>query len=662
MISAAALPWAEEMKSAATPEELKADRFITCRETDSGNWKLTVGDTELLLDKETFSMTLRRGKAEAFTFLPPGEAILRLPDGREGAVHLPDAGKVSAAPEAWAGVRGINLTLSDFKVDGETCDLKIHLFAGLDYANGDAVFELRPEEKQTTLRQSSWPGALDGNSVDATVIPHMQGLLIPRSWPKVIDAPYADTGKIGMVYGRSLYMPWWGVTRGENQSALFLIETPDDAGCRIYHSLEKGTTITPCWLHSLGRTGYTRKSRLKFVDGNYVELAKTYRAVAVENGTFRSIREKIAETPLYEKLIGSPILHVTARQYNARTGQDDLFTSYADLTRKLTRLRDEFGMKKAYVHIDGIGYRGYDNLEPDQLPVGEKAGGREGLKRFLDFLRENGYVTVYHQQYRDMYLDAPSYDQELLVIREDGTHHIENTWAGGPNALVCAVRALDYVRRNNRYLEEIGTAPDGCYLDVFSVVPGDECYHPEHRMSRTECYKYRRQCFDYIRSHWGLVSSEEPVDWAVRTLHLTHHAPWAKDSEGNTFGIPIPLFTLVYHDAIVTPFETGRKRGSYYYAATEIPFLHALISAGMPYLSEDAVAEDVAAANVVAELHGRVGMQEMTGHKLLSPDGRKQQSTYADGTVVTVDQDSGDWSVAYPDKTVHGNAISWKVE
>ena len=46
---------------------------------------------------------------------------------------------------------------------------------------------------------------------------------------------------------------------------------------------------------------------------------------------------------------------------------------------------------------------------------------------------------------------------------------------------------------------------------------------------------------------------------------------------------------------------------------------------------------------------------------MLSADGRKQRSTYADGTIVTVDQDSGDWEIRYPDKTVKGNAIDWKV-
>lgn len=657
--AAAGLPWTEQMTAAVTPEELKADRFVAFRKAASGMLELICGDTVLQLNPRSFEITVS-GKDASFAFRAPEEALVRLQDGSEKSLQLQDAQSVIAVPEQWAGIRGIALALSGFKADGKPLDLKVRLFAGVDYATGDAVFELRPEEKETTLRLATWPGALDGRDVDATVMPHTQGILIPRNWPKVIDAPYTDQGKIGLVYGRSLYMPWWGVT-SKDKSAMFLIETPDDAGIRLFHSPEEGTSVTPKWLHTLGRMGYTRRARLKFIDSGYVAMAKAYRGTAKENGTFRSITEKIAETPSYAKLIGSPILHVTARQYDARNKVDALFTPYVELTRKIERLQKEFSLPQAYIHIDGIGYRGYDNLEPDQLPVGKKAGGKEGLRKFLDFAHRNNYLVVYHQQYRDMYLDAPSYNKELLVTREDGTHHVEDTWAGGANALVCATRALDYVRRNNTYLRRIGAQSDGCYLDVFAVVPGDECYHPDHRMSRTQCYEQRRRCFDYIKNNLGIVSSEEPVDWAVRTLHLVHHTVWAVDGERNNFGIPLPLFTLVYHDAIVVPFETTRERGSYYYAKTEIPFLHALISAGMPYLSIDANAQDMEAVRLVAELHKRVGLQEMTNHEMLSADGRKQRSTYADGTIVTVDQDSGDWEIRYPDKTVKGNAIDWKV-
>lgn len=109
-------------------------------------------------------------------------------------------------------------------------------------------------------------GAFAGDDVDATIVPHTSGLMIPRNWPKVIDAPYADCGKIGLAYGLSLYMPWWGVTRG-GKSAMLIFETPDDAGIQLYHSPENGTTVSPKWIHSLGKMNYTRRAGLNWSTG-----------------------------------------------------------------------------------------------------------------------------------------------------------------------------------------------------------------------------------------------------------------------------------------------------------------------------------------------------------------------------------------------------------
>lgn len=43
----------------------------------------------------------------------------------------------------------------------------------------------------------------------------------------------------------------------------------------------------------------------------------------------------------------------------------------------------------------------------------------------------------------------------------------------------------------------------------------------------------------------------------------------------------------------------------------------------------------------MAESHARVGLLEMTNHEFLSPKRRKERTTFADGTTVTVDHDSG---------------------
>lgn len=649
----------DQVRHAATPEAMKADHWVQLQAAPDGAMVLSCGGAALSINPATLQIAAFRNGVK-FALRPPESAVVRLPDGRDCPFRLQDAGRRQTATEQWAGIRGIAIHLSEFHLPGGHPGPEVVLFAGLDYVSGDAVFELRAREDRCALREASWPGAFDGGDIDAAILPHTQGLMIPRHWPKVIDSPYADDGKIAHCYSIAFYMPWWGVTRG-GHSAMMVIDTPDDAGMRLFHDPDEGTTISPKWLHSMGKMDYPRRARLKILEGNYVAMAKAYRQIARENGTLRTTAAKIAQTPALARLIGAPIIHTGAYQYDARKHADAYLNRYDELAEKLTRLHDELGFDRAYLHLDGIGYRGYDNLEPDQLPVGPKAGGADGLRRFLECAHALGCLVAYHQQFRDMYLDAPSYDEGLLLLREDGTRHIEDSWAGGRNALMCATRAMDYIKRNNAFLAAAGLAPDGCYLDVFSAVSGDECYHPAHRMSRTACLRHRRECFEYIRQNVGIVSSEEAADWAIRSLHLVHHTTWAVDANYDNFAITLPLFALVYHDALIVPFETGRQRGSYYYTKNDLPFLHALISAGMPYLPIDATAEDAAAVKIAAELHGRAALSEMIGHQLLDPDGRRQRATYEGAIIVTTDQNTGDWEIAYPDKVLRGNAVKWRV-
>ena len=56
---------------------------------------------------------------------------------------------------------------------------------------------------------------------------------------------------------------------------------------------------------------------------------------------------------------------------------------------------------------------------------------------------------------------------------------------------------------------------------------GDECDNPRHRMTRRECYEYRKQCFDWLLARGILTSSEEVSDWSMQSLIFCHYAPYA---------------------------------------------------------------------------------------------------------------------------------------
>ena len=130
---------------------------------------------------------------------------------------------------------------------------------------------------------------------------------------------------------------------------------------------------------------------------------------------------------------------------------------------------------------------------------------------------------------------------------------------------------------------------DGAYLDVFTCNEGDECYNPRHRMTRRECYDYRARCFDYLMSKGILPSSEEVSDWSVRSLVFCHYAPYdfmLRKPGSPKYGIPIPLFNLVYHDCLIEPWMMEKIDD------TEDYMLYALLNGGAPYLIRDGAYPD----------------------------------------------------------------------
>jgi len=112
-------------------------------------------------------------------------------------------------------------------------------------------------------------------------------------------------------------------------------------------------------------------------------------------------------------------------------------------------------------------------------------------------------------------------------------------------------------------------------------------------------------------------------------------------------GIPVPLFNLVYHDCVILPWPMDRLPD------TEDYMIYALLNGGAAYVDKDGaypdcdgafdevmdkqLDEEIARYRVVADLQEKVAKQEMVRHEFLDGDWRKQQTTFADGTTVTVD-------------------------
>jgi hypothetical protein len=171
-----------------------------------------------------------------------------------------------------------------------------------------------------------------------------------------------------------------------------------------------------------------------------------------------------------------------------------------------------------------------------------------------------------------------------------------------------------------------GIHPQGIYIDVIGYVPPDEDFNPEHPTTRSEAMHGQAAMLTWAHHHLGFTATEAGSDWVIPYADIVNQS----GSVGKC--IPVPLYQLVYHDAIITSYGEGRSGG-------KKNLLLGILSGGVPELSvtEDPNSESMALIKEMAALHKRVGLLEMTSHEFLDPDRNRERTKFADGTKVTVD-------------------------
>lgn len=514
----------------------------------------------------------------------------------------------------------------------------------------DAVKILWPSAFRFEEKKPSW----------YTLLTLRQGLRIPNGWPAgLLPLPFD-----GMFQTAGCYMPWFGqVKDGAGYIAVSL--TPWDAGVTARHE-PGGSTHVQQWLgRTMGEMKERRIIRYTFrAQADETVLAGIYRSYVSECGNLVTLKEKAVRNPRTADLVGSCFVHFgikavvqpSSRFYDPDHPEKNFgLVTFGDRAAFIRKLAD-CGAEKMYLHLDGWAEPGYDNCHPDYFPACHAAGGWEGMRQLAETVHACGGMFGIHDQYRDYYLSAPSFDPDYAVMLQDGRVFDQCIWAGGEQSYLCASQALYYVRRNFERIRENGVMLDGAYLDVFTCNEADECWNPRHRMNRRACLEYRRQCFSWLTANGIMPSSEETADWAMRDLVFAHYSPYEEQMQrpgSERQGIPVPLFSLVYHDCAVIPWmmEKTPERDN---------MLFALLNAGAPYLVREGAYPDTdgsfaaGAASMheaaercrtVQELHKKCGMEPMTGFVLENEEGTKQRTEFADGTVVRADLSDGSFCI-----------------
>ncbi|MGH9969021.1 MAG: DUF5696 domain-containing protein [Pyrinomonadaceae bacterium] len=633
-----------------------------------GRWTIAGKKNTVTLNQADLSLVVQAGPARWSLMPSVARDMFVKTGGEEIYVRLADARKITIEPYDTGFKTGVKISLSQWRHKGQPLDLSLFLTISLEGADEELIFDAVAQEERAVIKQLDWPAALDAREVDYTLLSNGRGTLLPRNWPREYFPIRTITpeGKIAATDHSVLQshvieswsMSWWGFQK-DKSGLIVIVETPDDAAYQFSHPAGGPTVIGPRWRSQLDRFAYMRTARFCFfADGNYVDMAKRYRRYVQETGLFVSLKEKIARTPAVENLIGTPQTRVSilrnlkpeSDRYDTKDpSKNYTITTFAERARQLRELKAR-GNERVLVFVSGWPHLGYDRQHPDPLPPPPQAGGWTGLKALVDTCRELGYPVIFHDQYRDYYLDAPSYQPQFAVHEEDislpprqfpgsrfgdskqGKIPFMRHWDGGKQAYLNARFQLGHLLKNYQLFFAQGIKPQGIYIDVIGYVPPDEDFNPEHPTTHTDAMRGQAAMLNWSRKNLGIVSTESGADWVIPYVDTVNQ------SGGGSKAILVPLYGLVYHDAVLVSYNSRDQKS----------LLLGLLNGGAPELPilPNAIDEkSMALIRSMLSLHRRVALLEMTKHEFLGDNYRKERTTFADGTTVTVDWDANTFKI-----------------
>lgn len=420
--------------------------------------------------------------------------------------------------------------------------------------------------------------------------------------------------------------------------------------------------------------------------GGYAEIAKAYRPVARERGILRTLEEKLRRNPRIAELFGAADFKPFAfmrRMPGTRLNKTDkpifeINFSFDECADMADHLRNDLGIDRAMLVLNGWINAGYDNRHPDVLPAAPQIGGDEGLARCSRRVKALPWLFGLHDNYQDMYQDAPSWNEEYIMKNADGSLRKGGIWPGGQCWLICSKKALELAQRpqNIPGIKKL-FAPTIFFADTIFAAPPYECFDPKHPLTLNDDIANKKKLCDYLRGQFGLFGSEDGREWAVPHAdyfegllsHKTRFTYWGTRPPHDD--IVIPLFHLVYGDAIQvyahqsdrpTPANPSYILDHILYA--EMPVYHFGNHRYWTDRAQDFKPEPGSEKRLVYARGGRFGLVDqfikntyeilsplnrltallpMTDHEFLTPDRKVERTRFGNDVRITVNYGATDF-------------------
>ena len=221
--------------------------------------------------------------------------------------------------------------------------------------------------------------------------------------------------------------------------------------------------------------------------------------------------------------------------------------TFAELSQVAQHWNDVLGFDRALMTLGGWIRMGFDNQYPDILPASPEAGSNEGLAALSTQVRDYGWLFGLHDNYQDMYDDAPSFDTKYLMYNKDGRPQTGGVWAGGTPYLMASDKAMEFAYRNLPQVKDL-FSPNSYFIDTTFNVPLAVSYAP-NALSRSEDMHWKQTLAGYAQDTFGVFGSEGGVEWAVPYGDY-FEGILSKKTQAEPGSHIVPLMELVYGDCV----------------------------------------------------------------------------------------------------------------
>ena len=451
--------------------------------------------------------------------------------------------------------------------------------------------------KPTHLKDFSFSAKIvlkdDELSFEVGQMTGMDGEVFDVSFPNGLFQPPSDRPARAFVYdayGAEIRFPvkpfeYADIPNPDNAVALFAAYRPDASGFAVWaeswHDINFRLLIngrTPgrfSWKvmqHFTTLANYTHRQRFKFLaPGAQVgDIAVWYRKLMKEIGVLKTMREKIAESPAAEKLVGSIIwkADVYSQEKSPREHEESYWAfkpGYSKIegkqnfwsAKEIFDAAHAAGADRLCIYNMGWNCYGYDNGFPTRLPVNPERGTEADFAAASAYGKSlsDGFIYSAHDNYSDCYENSPEFTFEEMMHNHEGGVVNGGIWMGGRAHMICAKTAMKYAQRDLPRMKKIFNA-DSVYIDVICRGGLYECYHKDHPVSRRQDAENKRNILKYAREVFGSLGSEcTPAPHCLDILDVGAFSIWVVNMNRHPqmpMAFPVPFWQLALHDCVMT--------------------------------------------------------------------------------------------------------------